>query len=99
MTIRIEKDANGKDVIWSEVGGKAAPLPAENLYMRMGDGHCFVAVPATPGLERLRPHEVAMVEHWLRERASEITTVVFAGVTPPATPETPPAAGKPASDG
>ena len=84
MTIRIETDANGKDVIWSEVEGKAAPLPAENLYVRMGDGHVFVIVPATRGVERLRPHEVAMVEHWLREKAPEIVTKVFAGVTPPA---------------
>ena len=84
MTIRIEKDANGKEVIWTELAGKAAPLPAENLYVRLGDGHCFVAPPATSGMERLRPHEVAMVEFWLRERASENTPVVFAGEPAPA---------------
>lgn len=82
MTITIKTDASGKQIIWSEVGGKAIPLPAENLYVRLGDGHCFVAVPGTHGLERLRPHEVAMVEQWLRERASEITTTVFAGEPP-----------------
>ena len=93
--ITIKKDHAGKDIIWSEVGGKAAPLPAENLYMRMGDGHCFVIVPATRGVERLRPHEVAMVEFWLRERAPEIVTKVFAGETPPATPEPAPAVDEP----
>lgn len=87
MTVRIEKDVNGKDVIWSEVGGKAALLAAENIYIRAGDGHCFVIFPSTRGVERLRPHEVAMVEFWLRERAPEIVTKVFAGETPPATPE------------
>ncbi len=87
MTITIKTDANGRDVIWAEVGGKACPLPAENIYIRAGDGHVFVAVPGTRGLERLRPHEVAMVEYWLREKAPEIVTTVFAGETPPAPPE------------
>ena len=86
MTIRIKTDNNGKDVLWSEVGGKTVPLPVENLYLRLGDGHVFTAVPGGL-LQRLNPHEVGMVEHWLRERASEITTMVFAGQTPPATPE------------
>ncbi len=82
MTIRIETDANGKDVIWSEIRGKAFPLPAENIYIRAADGHVFTAVPATRGIERLRPQEVAMVEHWLREKAPEIVTTVFAGEPP-----------------
>ena len=84
MTIRIETDNNGKDVIWSELAGKAIPLPVENLFIRACDGHCFVAGPAaTRGLEPLRPHEVEMVEFWLREKAPDIAPNVFAGEPAP----------------
>ena len=70
MTIEIKTDAHGKAIIWSEVGGRKVPLPAENIYIRAGDGHVFTAVPAMSGLERLRPHEVAMLEFWLAERGA-----------------------------
>ena len=86
MAVTIKTDHQGKSVLWSMVGGKTVPLPAENIYIRASDGHIFTAVPGGL-LQRLNPHEVGMVEHWLRERASEITTMVFAGQTPPATPE------------
>lgn len=95
MAITIKTDHWGKQIIWSEVGGKPVPLPAADVYIRAADGH--VRIGKT--LEPLRPHEVAMVEFWLRERASEITTLVFAGETPPAKPEPAPAAGEPAPDG
>ena len=82
MTVRIEIDASGKDVIWSEVGGRKVPLPAENIYIRAGDGHVFVTAPGLFGLERLRPHEVEMVHHWLNEKAGEIAPNIFAGEPP-----------------
>ena len=81
--MKIETDANGNAVIWHEVAGKAVPLPAENLYVRASDGHCFVAPPGEPPLARLRPHEVEMMEHWLHERAGDIAPNVFAGRIPP----------------
>ena len=81
MTIEIKTDANGKDVLWSEVDGRAVPLPAENIYIRAGDGHVFTAPPGQI-LQRLRPHEVAMVNHWLDERAAEIKPNVFSGEPP-----------------
>ena len=82
MTIEIKSDANGKAVIWSEVGGKPVPLPAENVYVRVSDGHVFTTPPGLRDLQRLRPHEVAMVELWLDERAAEIKPHVFAGEPP-----------------
>ena len=86
MAVTIKTDHQGKSVLWSMVGGKTVPLPAENIYIRASDGHIFTAVPGGL-LQRLRPHEVEMVEHWLREKFSEITITVFAGEPPPATPE------------
>ncbi len=91
MKVRIEKDAQGKDVLWTEVGGehggkaKPVPLPVENIFFHAATGHVFTTFPGNyrgKTLERLRPHEVEMVEFWLRERASEITTLVFAGEPP-----------------
>ena len=83
MTVRIEKDNHGRDVIWSEVGGKAVPLPAEHILVRLSDGHIFITSAGLPGLNPLRPHEPEMVKHWLREKGAEIAPNVFAGDTPP----------------
>ena len=83
MAITIKTDNWGREIIWSELGGKAVPLAAADIYIRADDGH--VRIGKT--LEPLRPHEVEMVEFWLRQRASDITTKVFAGETPPAMPE------------
>ena len=86
MTVRIETDPIGRDVIWSEVGGKAVRLPVENILIRASDGHVFTTPPGSyrwTVLERLRPHEVAMVEFWLREKAVEIAPNIFAGEPAP----------------
>ena len=87
MTVRIETDAYGKEILWSEVGGKAVPLPVENILIRAHDGHIFVAVPGLRGMEPLRPHEPEMIAHWMNEHPDGIKPVVFAGVSPPAKPE------------
>ena len=73
MTITIKTDNHGKDVIWSEVGGKTVPLPVENLFVRLADGHVFNLGGGAPGtrganLSRLRPHEPEMVDHWLSNK-------------------------------
>ncbi len=81
MTIEIKTDAAGNAVLWSEVGGRAVPLAADHIYVRASDGHVLVAPPGQV-LQRLRPHEVAMVEYWLSERAAEIKPNVFAGEPP-----------------
>ena len=86
MTVTIKPDNTGKDVIWSEVGGKPVPLPVENLYLCMESGHLFTSPPGSfrgKTLDRLRPHEVEMVEFWLREKAPEIAPNVFAGEPAP----------------
>ena len=82
MTIRIEKDAHGRDVIWGEVGGKAVPLPVDDILIRASDGHVFLTSAGLPGLNRLRPHEPEMVRHWLREKGGEIKPDIFAGDPP-----------------
>ena len=82
MTVRIETDAQGHDVLWSEVGGKAVPLQVENLFFRALDGHVFVGPSGHVPLERLRPHEVEMVEFWLHEKGVEIEPNIFAGEPP-----------------
>ena len=85
MTVRIEKDHFGKDVLWSEVGGKPVPLPVENIYVNALSGDVFTSPPGSfrgKTLDRLRPHEVGMVEFWLREKAPEIAPNVFAGEPP-----------------
>jgi len=82
MPVKIKTDNHGKEIIWSEVGGKATPLPVENVYIRMGDGHVFTCPPGYSRgntLQRLRPCEVAMVNFWLRKNAAEIGPNVFAG--------------------
>lgn len=83
MTITIKTDHWGKEILWGEVGGKPVPLPVCDIYIRADDGHVRIGKTLQP----LRPHEVKMVEYWLHKRASGITTKVFAGETPPATPE------------
>ena len=68
MALRIETDAYGRDVIWSEVGGKKVPLEVDSLFVRAVNGHIFTsAAPGVRGsmLSRLSPHEVEMVEFWL----------------------------------
>ena len=89
MKVRIEKDARGQDVLWTEVGGahggkaKPVPLPTETIFMRLIDGHIFIAPSGAVPLERLRPHEPEMVNHWLCEKAPEIAPNVFAGEPAP----------------
>ena len=78
MTIRIEKDAQGRDVIWSEIGGKAVPLPVPTIYVRASDGHVFT-IEGSGLPQRLRPHEPEMVEYWLREKGVKIEPNIFAG--------------------
>ena len=75
MAITIKTDQWGKEIIWSEIGGKAVPLAAADIYIRAVDGH--VRIGKT--LEPLRPHEIEMVEFWLRKNAAEIGPNVFAG--------------------
>ncbi len=78
MTIEIKPGANG-DVIWGELAGRAVPLPVENLYVRALDGHCFLTSQV---LDRLRPHEPALVQFWLDQNPDGITPVIFAGEPP-----------------
>ena len=81
MTIKIEKDPQGRDVLWSEVGGKPVPLPVETLHIRYSDGHFFTIEPG--GLpQRLRPHEPEMIKYWLREKGAKIVPNIFAGEPP-----------------
>lgn len=87
MTVRIETDASGKDVIWSEVGGRKVPLPVENLWINALDGRLANIVPGLPGVEPLRPHEPAMVAFWMDKNPDGIAPNIFAGVSPPAKPE------------
>ena len=85
MTVTIKTDAHGKEIIWSEVGGRAVPLPAENIYVRAEDGHVFTSPPGNfrgKTMERLRPHEVEMVEYWLREKGAGIEPNIFTGEAP-----------------
>ena len=87
-TITIEIDANsGKQVIWSELVGKPVPLPVENLYLRMSDGHIFTVPPGPfsrgQSLQRLRPHEIEMIQFWLAERGGKIKPDIFAGEPEP----------------
>ena len=81
-TVRIENDPAGLPVIWSEVGGKKVPLPVEHIYIHALTGHIRTASPGPFSrgecMQPLRPHEVEMVEFWLRERG-EIVPVVFSG--------------------
>ena len=81
MTIRIESDAYGKDIIWTEVGGRPTALPADHVLIRASDGHVFTAPIGLRGLSRLSPHGVEMVEHFLKERGLAEPNV-FAGDTP-----------------
>ena len=81
MTIKIEPDAFGKDVIWTEVDGRATALPAEQILVRASDGHVFRAPVGLRGLSRLSPHDVEMVMHYRHEKGM-CEPVVFAGDTP-----------------
>ncbi len=81
MTCKIEPDAYGKDVIWTEVDGRATALPAEQILVRASDGHVFTAPVGLRGLSRLSPHDVEMVEHYRHEKGM-CEPVVFAGDTP-----------------
>ena len=78
MTIKIEPDTYGKDIIWCEVDGRPTALPAEHILIRASDGHVFAAPVGLRGLARLAPHDVGMVEYWLAERGMP-EPVVFAG--------------------
>ncbi len=79
MTIKIEPDIYGKDIIWCEVDGRPTALPTDHILIRASDGHVFTAPVGLHGLARLAPHDVEMVEYWLRERGVEIGPNVFAG--------------------
>ncbi len=68
MTIKIEPDAYGKDVIWCEVDGRATALPADQILVRASDGHVFRAPVGLRGLSRLAPHDVEMAKHFLAEK-------------------------------
>ncbi len=101
MTVTIEKDVRGKDVIWSEVGEKKqkVSLEVQDLYLRLADGRVFTisSYRAASVLEPLQPHQVAMVRFWMDQHPDGITPNIFAGVSPPAKPEA--EEDEPASDG
>ena len=78
MSVRIVMDVHGRDVIWSEIGGKAVPLPVENIYIRASDGRCFTISPGDLP-QPLRPHEPEMIEFWLSERGGKIVPDIFEG--------------------
>ena len=82
MTCKIESDAFGKDVIWTEVNGRKTALPAEHIYVRASDGACFTAPINLRGLSRLSPADVEMIEHYRHEKGM-CEPVVFAGDTMP----------------
>ncbi len=81
MTCKIEPDAFGRDTIWCEVDGRPTALPADQILVRASDGNVFTAALGLRGLSRLSPHDVEMVEHFLKERGAA-EPVVFAGDTP-----------------
>ncbi len=81
MTFKIEPDAFGRDVIWTEVDGRPTALPADQILTRASDGHCFTAPVGLRGLSRLGPPDVEMIEFFRRERGLA-EPVVFAGDTP-----------------
>ena len=83
MTVRTEINARGQEEIRGEKGGKKAVLMASDLFLRLSDGHVFTAPSGPVPLYRLNPHEVEMVEFWLRERGAGIEPKVFAGEAPP----------------
>ena len=85
MPVTIKQDAAGREVIWSERGGKPVPLVVEDIFIRASNGHVFKAdyYYSPPRLHRLEPQEVAMVQHWLRAADGPHVPNVFAGEPPP----------------
>jgi hypothetical protein len=82
MGVEIKEDGHGNQVLWSEIGGKPVPLPVNDIFIR-ADGQVFTwALYGKNQPQRLRPHETAMVQFWLDERAAEIKPNVFAGEPP-----------------
>ncbi len=81
MTIRIEPDAYGKDIIWCEVDGRPTALPTDHILIRASDGHVFTAPVGLRGLARLAPYDVEMVEFYRHEKGM-CEPVVFAGDAP-----------------
>ena len=81
MTFKIERDAFGRDVIWTEVDGRPTALPADQILVRASDGHCFTAPVGLRGLSRLGPPDVEMIKHFFHEKGLA-EPVVFAGDTP-----------------
>ena len=81
MTCKIDTDAFGRDVIWTEVDGRKTALPADQILIRASDGHVFTAPVGLRGLSRLSLHDVEMIEHYRHEKGL-CEPVVFAGATP-----------------
>ena len=79
MGVEIKEDNHGNQVIWSELAGKAAPLPVNDIFIR-ADGQVFTwALYGKNQPQRLRPHEVEMVEYWLAETGGVHELDVFEG--------------------
>ena len=81
MTCKIEQDAFGRTVIWSEVDGRPTALPADQILVRASDGHVFTAPVGLRGLSRLGPPDVEMIQHFFHEKGLAEPDI-FSGDTP-----------------
>lgn len=84
MTITIETNRRGQEEIWGENSrGQKHVMEANRIFVRASDGHVFLApMSERPRLVRLNPHEVPMIEHFLREKGAGIEPNIFAGDPP-----------------
>ncbi len=81
MGVEIKEDGHGNQVLWSSIGGKPVPLPVNDIFIR-ADGQVFTwALYGKNQPQRLRPHEIEMVNHWL-ELEGPAAPNVFAGEPP-----------------
>ena len=62
--------------------GQKHIIEADKLYMRMCDGHVFIAPSIQHNLSRLNLHEVPMIEFWLDNIGKSKKPNVFAGEPP-----------------
>ena len=82
MTVRIEKDNHGRDVIWSQKAGRQVPLVVDDVFIQLSTGHVFKAGTAPVPLSRLEPHEPEMIEFYLRQTEGPHEPDIFAGDPP-----------------
>lgn len=80
MSVEIVTNSRGQEeIVGANSRGQKHVLLPDKIFMRLSDGHIFLAPSIQLPLSRLNPHEVPMIEHWLRERGAEIGPDVFDG--------------------